>query len=198
MKEVLYHGSATSLRGTHLLPNKAHDHEERPENNKEAVYASSRKDLAIFAALISCKDVLGGSVDNYKEGKLNARIYGNYPKQKYIWLHTLPKDGFTQTRIDKHQYFKEDKVKPIKTEKLLVKNCTHVARIANEQEQKEWEKNTYKKNIKKGSTPQPFHLISANPFTTKLMKYNTFFIVVLTLFSYFFTHKHIIFGFISY
>jgi hypothetical protein len=119
--KILYHGSPRKLKGVKLNPSRGDDSEERPENNQFAVYATDRKDLAIVMAMIGCKDVMGGSIDEYQEGKLNARIYGNYPSQEYIYLHFLPADTFKQTKIDKHQFVSPVPVKPIKTEKIKVK-----------------------------------------------------------------------------
>jgi hypothetical protein len=136
--EVLYHGSSRKLIGEKLNPSWGDDSEERPENNLFAVYSTDRKDLAIVMAMIGCKDVIGGSIDEYKKGKLNARIYGNYPKQKFIYLHHLPVKTFKQTKIDKHQFVSLVAVKPIKTEKIRVEDYTHLVRIATKEETKAW------------------------------------------------------------
>jgi len=84
--KYLYHGSPRKLVGKKLNPSLGGDLERRPENNLLAVYATDKKDLAIAMAIMGCKDVIGGSVDKYKKNKLNARIYGNYPNQKFIYL----------------------------------------------------------------------------------------------------------------
>ena len=95
----------------------AYDHEGRPENNLLVVYATDRKNLAIVMTMIGCKDVIGGSIDEYQEDKLDAVIYENYPAQEYRYLHHLPSDTFEQTNIDKQQFISKVAVKPIKTEK---------------------------------------------------------------------------------
>ena len=87
--QLVYHGRSKKLVGKKLNPSWGDDSEERPENNLFAVYATDRKDLAIVMAMIGCKDVMGGSIDKYKKGKLNARIYGSYPNQEFIYLHHL-------------------------------------------------------------------------------------------------------------
>jgi len=138
--KVLYHGSSRKLVGETLNPSLGDDSEERPENNLFAVYATNRKDLAIVMAIIGCKDVIGGSIDEYKKGKLNARIYGNYPNQEFIYLHHLPIKTFKQTKIDKHQFVSFEKVKPIKTEKIRVKDYYHLVKVATKNETNKWVK----------------------------------------------------------
>ena len=142
--KVLYHGSSRKLVDEKLNPSWGDDSEERPENNQFAVYATDRKDLAIVMAMFGCKDVIGGSIDEYQDGKLNARIYGNYPSQEYIYLHHLPTEMFKQTKIDKHQFVSSVPVKPIKTEKVRVEDYTYLARIATKEETEKWIKK-YKK-----------------------------------------------------
>jgi len=136
--KILYHGSPNKLTGKKLNPSWGDDSEERPENNLFAVYATDRKDLAIVMAMIGSKDVVGGSIDEYQKGKLNARIYGNYPSQKFIYLYHLPTKTFKQTKIDKHQFVSLVAVKPIKTEKIRVKDYHHLVRIATKKETAKW------------------------------------------------------------
>jgi len=134
----LYHGSPRKLVGEKLNPSWGDDSEERPENNLFAVYATDRKDLAIVMAMIGCKDVIGGSIDEYQDGKLNARIYGNYPDQEFIYLYHLPVETFKQTKIDEHQFVSLVAVKPIKTEKIRVEDYHHLARLATKDETTKW------------------------------------------------------------
>jgi hypothetical protein len=103
-----------------------------------AVYATDRKDLAIVMAMIGCEDVMGGSIDEYKKGKLNARIYGSYPNQKFIYLHHLPSGKFKPTEIDKHQFVSLVSVKPIKTEKIKVGDYHRLVRLATKNETNKW------------------------------------------------------------
>jgi len=135
---ILYHGSSNKLIGDKLNPSQGDDSDERPENKQFGVYATDRKDLAIVMAILGCEDVIGGSIDKYKQGKLNARIYGNYPKQEYIYLYHLPIETFKQTQIDKHQFVSLVAVKPIKTEKLKVKDYTSLIRKATKKETEDW------------------------------------------------------------
>lgn len=142
--KYLYHGSPNKLKGKVLNPSWGNDSEERSENNQFAVYATDRKDLAIVMAMIGCKNVIGGSIDKYSKGKLNAKIYGDYPNQEFIYLYYLPRKNFNQTRIDKHQFVSSVSVKPIKIEKIRVKNYTYLAKIATKEETVKWVKK-YKK-----------------------------------------------------
>jgi len=135
---VLYHGSPRKLVGEKVKPSLGDDSEIRPENNLFAVYATDRKDLAIVMAMIGCKDVIGGSIDEYQNGKLNARIYGKYPKQEFIYIHHLPAETFKQTKIDKHQFVSLVAVTPIRTEKIRVKDHHHLARLGTKEETTAW------------------------------------------------------------
>jgi hypothetical protein len=138
MPKVLYHGSPNKLKGETLNPSYGDDSEERPENNLLAVYATDLKDTAIVMAMIACKGVKGGSLDGYKDGKLIARLHGNYPKQEFVHLHYLPTETFKVTKINKHQFVSLVAVKPIKTEKVKVKENTHLVRIATKEETDKW------------------------------------------------------------
>lgn len=143
----LYHGSSRELEGEKLIPHKGYDSDERPENNLVAVYATDHKELAIIMAIIGCKDVVGGSIDEYfEDGSVNAKIYGNYPKQKYIYLHYLSPQGFSQTKIDKHQFVNQNSVKPIKTQKIKVVDYQHLLRLASEEETILWTRKYGNKN----------------------------------------------------
>ena len=136
--KYLYHGSSTKLVGEKLNPSWGDDSEERPENNLFAVYTTDRKDLAIVMAMIGCKDVLGGSIYEYEKDKLNARIYGNYPNQEFIYLYYLPIETFKQTKIDKHQFASLVEVETIRTEKIIIKNYHHLVRLATKNETAKW------------------------------------------------------------
>jgi len=135
---VLYHGSSKKLVGSKLNPSWGDDSEERPENNLFAVYATDKRDTAIVMAMFSCKDVIGGSLDGYKNGKLIARIHGGYPKQEFVYVHHLPADTFEQTKINKHQFVSLVPVKVIKTEKVRVSEYHHLARLATKDETDDW------------------------------------------------------------
>jgi hypothetical protein len=63
---------------------------------------------------------------------LNSRIYGNYPKQEYLYLYVLPIYSFTQTKIDEHQFVSLVSVKPLKTIKIKISECHNLTRIGTE------------------------------------------------------------------
>ena len=138
--KVLFHGSPNKLIGNKLNPSQGDDSDERPENNQFGVYATDRKDLAIVMGILGCKDVIGGSIDEYEKGKLNTRIYGEFPKQEYIYVYHLPVETFNQTEIDKHQFVSLVSVKPIKVEKLKVKDFTYLIQKATKEETDYWMK----------------------------------------------------------
>jgi len=86
--KVLFHGSPNKLKGNTLNPSKGNDSEERPENNQFGVYASDRRDLAIVMGIFGCKDVIGGSIDEYKDDKLNAKLYESF-QNKNIFIFII-------------------------------------------------------------------------------------------------------------
>lgn len=137
---ILYHGSSNKLIGDKLNPSQGDDSDERPENNQFGVYATDRKDLAIVMAILGCEDVIGGSIDEYQDDKLNARIYGEFPKQEYIYVYHLPIETFKQTQIDKHQFVSLIAIKPVKVEKLKLKEFTHLIKKATKEETDYWMK----------------------------------------------------------
>lgn len=137
-KEVLYHGSPNPLVGDKLRLSQGKDDPIRPENNEFGVYATSRKDLAIVMAIFGCKDCLGGSIDEYENNKLNATIYGDFPKQEYVYVHHLQKDAFKQLKIDPMQYVSLVAVKPIKTEKVKIQDYKHLLKVATEKQTQLW------------------------------------------------------------
>ncbi len=137
---ILYHGSSDKLRNNKLLPSLGKDSEERPENNLLAVYATDRKDLAIIMGILGCKDVFGGSIGEYRNGKVDATIYGNFPEQEFIYLHYLPVETFRQTKIDKHQFVSDVAVEPTKSEKIRIKDYHNLFRIGTEKETEVWTK----------------------------------------------------------
>ena len=138
--KVLFHGSSNKLVGDKLNPSQGDDSEERPENNQFGVYATDRKDLAIVMGILGCQDVIGGSIDEYKKGKLNARIYGEFPKQEFIYIYYLPTETFKQTKIDEHQFVSLVAVKPLKVEKLKVEDFIHLIKKATKEETDYWMK----------------------------------------------------------
>ena len=81
-----------------------------------------------------------GSIGEYKDGKVDATIYGDFPKQEFIYLHYLPVESFRQTNIDAHQFVSDVAVKPIKTEKIIVKDYLNLFRVGTKEEADAWAK----------------------------------------------------------
>ncbi|MDO8467377.1 MAG: hypothetical protein Q7S56_00300 [Nanoarchaeota archaeon] len=143
--KFLYHGSIKKINGK-LIPKKADDLENKKENLHKAVYSTSVKDAAIAMAIISCKGVIGASL-GYK--KPYGTIYAGWPKQKFIYLYTLLTDTFVQSKKGLKQWHSFISVKPLKIERLKVKDYLHLVRKSTEKEHKTWvKKNHLEKWIK--------------------------------------------------
>jgi len=136
--KYLYHGSPRELEGDALVPKQSKDLGNRPENLHKAVYATEIKGIAIAMAIIACKGVTGGSLNSVKEP--HGIIFG-LPEQDYIYLHTLSSDTFEPAV--RPQWVSHVPVKPVKTEKLLVKDYLHLVRKATKEEYEKW-KEKYK------------------------------------------------------
>ncbi len=141
---ILYHGSPNNLIGETLNLSQGDDSDERPENKLFGVYATDRKDFAIVMAIINCKNVLGGSIHGFTKNTIRAKIYGTFPKQKYVYLYNLPSEPFKSTKTIKHQFISKLPVKPIKVEKILISDYTHLLKKATKEETAKWIKK-YKK-----------------------------------------------------
>lgn len=137
--EYLYHGSPKKLIGETLNPSQGEDLDERPDNQIFAVFASDLKEFAIAMAIISCNDLSGGSIVKYTK-PLGVIYGGNLPKQKYVYLHTLPKEKFKKSPNIKHQFVSSKPIKPIKTEKIEINKYLDVIRLASKEETKKWKK----------------------------------------------------------
>ena len=137
MKKYLYHGSTKLIKGK-LIPNRAKDLEKNPENMIIGVYATDIKEVAIAMAIISLDGVIGASLLNYKKGRAIGKIYLGWPKRKYVYLYTLPSDSFRKSKGIKNQYVSTKPVKPIKIEKIIVKNYIHLVEKSTKKETLNW------------------------------------------------------------
>lgn len=139
---ILYHGSSTAITGKELIPKQSNDLGQNPENLIKGVYATDIKDLAIAMAIISSKGVNWSSLSfsKYEKGKSKSIIYKGYPLQKEIYLYHLPSTNFIQSKRIKHQFVSKNKVKPIKFEKLNIKDYKHLFKKATEKEIANWKK----------------------------------------------------------
>ena len=138
--KFLYHGSIRKILG-YLTPHKPEDLENRKENIKKGVYASNIKNDSIAMAIISSKGVIYASLSFKKRKK--ALIYEGWPKQRYIYLYTLPSITFNKSSNKSSQWVSRIKVKPTKIERLKIKDYIHLIRKATEKEIKSF-KTKYK------------------------------------------------------
>lgn len=134
----LYHGSGRELIGDKLLPKKAIDLDENPDNSLEGIYASDIKDEALAMGVLSCKGVGPASLGTDQEGNVVARMYKGEPEQEYFYLYTLSSQTFRETPQGSHQWVSLEPVKPEKIEKLPVKEYLHLVRKATEEEKEEF------------------------------------------------------------
>lgn len=143
--KYLYHGSVRKIKGDKLLPRQPADLEENPKNLHCAVYATNVKDVAIAMALISCRGVNYAAL--YFKRKPFGVIYEGWPKQRYIYLYTLPNKTFKQEGGSGNQWYSTEPVKPSKTEKLKVKDYISLVRKSTDKERKKFfEKYKHKLN----------------------------------------------------
>ncbi|UCD21118.1 MAG: hypothetical protein JSW08_01055 [archaeon] len=136
--KVLYHGSPRKLVGNKLIPKKAKDMDKRRKHNLlKGIYASSFRYVAIAMAIISCSGVNASSLNPIK-GKSIGVIYKGWPKNKYVYLHTLPKKTFKNIPKGTAQFVSFKPVKPIKTERIKISDYLHLVRKATKEEKKKW------------------------------------------------------------
>ena len=129
---IIYHGSPRKLEGELLLPKQADDLNKNPDNLSNAIYATDIKNAAIAMAIIKCEGISSSSLDINK--KTQGIIYNGWPKQEHIYLCYLPQKIFTQSVKMKHQFISKEPVKPIKIEKLNIKDYLHLVRKATPEE----------------------------------------------------------------
>jgi hypothetical protein len=133
----IYHGSGRELEGDKLIPKKATDLGENPDNILNGIYASDIKNEAIAMGIMSCKGVRSSGL-NIKNGKIDAIIFDGWPEQNCFYLYTLPSETFEEKPKGSHQYVSSKPVKPKKIEKLSVNKYIELIRGASEEEKKEW------------------------------------------------------------
>lgn len=136
MTKYLYHGSPKKLKGKFLIPSKPHDLGNKKENLVNGVYATDVKNSAIAMALICAKGAISGSLLYRKK----SIIYEGWPKQKYIYLYSLPVETFKEYPKKSHQWVSVVKVKPVKAEKLKVENYLYLIKKATKEEVKKFYK----------------------------------------------------------
>ena len=90
--------------------------------------------------IFSCKGVKGAGIHVKGKRKIDAIIYNSWPKQKYFYLYTLPSRTFKEMPKGSAQWASLKSLKPLKIEKLLVKNYLHWIRKATKKEKSEFNK----------------------------------------------------------
>ena len=90
-------------------------------------------------AIISSKGVLGASLNYFGKGKY-GKIYLGKPKQKYIYLYSLPSKSFHKCKRVSNQYFSNKLIKPIKTEKIFIEDYIHLIKNTTKKETEKWKK----------------------------------------------------------
>ena len=128
----LYHGSIREIKGDYFRPKQPQDLEKNPDNLHMVVYATSKKEVAIAMAIISCKGVNWASL-SFKR-KPYGIIYEGWPKQEFIFLYTLPSKSFRMSGGGGKQYVSADPVKPLSVEKLAVQDYLYLVRKGTEKE----------------------------------------------------------------
>ena len=136
--KYLYHGSGKKIE-ENLIPKKAKDLGEEPDNMLRGIYASDLKKEAVIMGILACKGVKHAG--SYIKGKkIDAIIYQGWPKQKYFYLYKLPSKTFKERPKKSHQWVSLKFIKPLKIEKLPVKKYINLVRKATKKEKKDWNK----------------------------------------------------------
>ncbi|MEX2017241.1 MAG: hypothetical protein WD876_02110 [Candidatus Pacearchaeota archaeon] len=145
--KYLYHGGGKELEGEKLIPTKATDLGKNPDNLYRGVYASDVKNDAIAMGILSCKGVRISScgVERKDSTEVEAIIYNGWPEQDFFYLYVLPSETFRNRPNGSHQWVSLEAVKPLKVEKLLVKDYLYLVRRASEKERNDWDKKFGKK-----------------------------------------------------
>jgi hypothetical protein len=139
----LYHGSGRELEGKRLIPKKAKDLGNVRDNSLLGIYASDYIIEAIAMGILKLPGIKGGSIDRGKpEGipAIDAVMYGGKPKQSYFYLYSLPSKTFKNIPKGSNQWISLKPVKPLKVEKLPVKDYIHLIRKATKKEKEEYNK----------------------------------------------------------
>ncbi|MEK6912768.1 MAG: hypothetical protein AABX26_02315 [Nanoarchaeota archaeon] len=139
--KYLYHGSGRRLRGDKLIPKKAKELDKKNKHNDfKGIYASDVKNEAIAMGILKSRGVKDSSCGFYtKHGiKVEAVIYWGWPEQKCFYLYTLPAETFENKPRGSHQWISFKSIKPIRIEKLIVKDYIYLIRKATKLEKKNW------------------------------------------------------------
>ena len=80
-----------------------------------------------------------------KSKRIDATIYGGWPKHTYFYLYILSSKDFINKPRGSHQWVSLKAVKPEKIEKLKVKDYLYLIRKATKIEKEKWRKLVNKK-----------------------------------------------------
>lgn len=119
--KILYHGSAKKLVGDKLFPKQAKDVDKiKKQNMLKGVYATDIKKTAIIMSILHSNGVKEASLDISNS---KGVIYSGSPRQKQTYLYVLPRKNFK--RVSNNQFVSIKPVKPLKIEKINVKDYLH-------------------------------------------------------------------------
>ncbi len=143
---LVYHGSAVEIKGEELETRTPTDLGNNPNNLHTAVYATDLKEKAIIKAILNNRGVISSSLD-FGRYPSKGIIYKGWPDEDAeIYLYTLPSESFINPEPQSSQWHSTKNVKPIRVEKLKIKNFIHLIRKATPEELKEWNKKFKTKN----------------------------------------------------
>ncbi len=137
--KYLYHGSPRKIKGGYFIPRAPPEIDpNNPENNQKAVYATSFKEQAIRMSICRGDGVKDASMGvGKKDGKFFIRfciILEGWPKHKEGYVYVLPSKTFKNEPKGSSQWVSTEKVKPIKIEKIIIKDHLSMIRKANKKE----------------------------------------------------------------
>lgn len=135
MKKIkyLYHGSLKKLKGE-MIPFIPQDVGKVKNNIIKGVYATNKKNVAIAMALIKPKGIAASLY--FKPPK--AIVYRGWPRRKYFYLYTLPRDSFKESPKGSGQWVSRKPIKPIKVERLEVRNYLNLLKKATKKQKEEF------------------------------------------------------------
>ena len=128
----IYHGSSRKLKV--LRPRQATGIK-KAKDRQIAVYATHKKERAIVITLIHLKGIRGGFELRKINKEVGGIIYGGWPTQKDFYLYELPKKTFS--KIDSWQWISKEEVRPLKVERLEVKDYLYLLKKGSKIREKE-------------------------------------------------------------
>ncbi len=142
-KKYLFHGSNKKIEGN-LIPKKATDLGKIKENSYSGIYASDFINEALAMGILKGPGINGGSIVRGKPDgipAIDAVMYGGFPEKQYFYLYTFSSKNFKNIPKGSTQWISSKPVKPLKIEKMRIKDYLHLIRKATKKEKEEWFKN---------------------------------------------------------